>query len=38
MSWTIDPSHTRAEFAVKHLMISTVRGQFTDINGTVDFN
>lgn len=38
MSWIIDPSHTRAEFAVKHLMISTVRGQFTDINGTVDFN
>ena len=38
MSWIIDPSHTRAEFAVKHLMISTVRGQFTDISGTVDFN
>ncbi len=38
MTWIIDPSHTRAEFAVKHLMISTVRGQFTDINGTVDFN
>jgi len=26
-TWTIDPSHTEAGFAVKHLMISTVRGR-----------
>ena len=26
--WTIDPAHTTVEFAVKHLMISTVRGRF----------
>ena len=38
MSWIIDPAHTRAEFAVKHMMIATVRGQFTDIQGTVDFD
>jgi len=25
-TWTIDPVHSRAEFAVRHLMISTVRG------------
>ena len=25
-AWTIDPAHSRAEFAVRHLMISTVRG------------
>jgi polyisoprenoid-binding protein YceI len=24
--WTLDPAHSRAEFAVRHLMISTVRG------------
>jgi polyisoprenoid-binding protein YceI len=34
-TWQIDPAHTHADFAVKHLMISTVRGQFTDIQGTV---
>lgn len=33
--WRVDPSHTRAEFAVKHLMITTVRGHFADIDGTV---
>jgi polyisoprenoid-binding protein YceI len=32
-TWTIDPAHTSAEFAVKHLMISTVKGQFSDIGG-----
>lgn len=25
-TWTLDPAHSRAEFAVRHLMISTVRG------------
>lgn len=34
-TWTIDASHTNAEFAVKHLMISTVRGRFADVSGTV---
>ncbi|MBI3244316.1 MAG: polyisoprenoid-binding protein [Chloroflexi bacterium] len=38
MSWIIDPAHTRAEFAVKHMMVANVRGQFTDITGLVDFN
>lgn len=38
MSWIIDAAHTHAEFAVKHMMITTVRGQFTDIQGTVDFD
>ncbi len=27
--WTVDPMHTNIEFKVKHLMISTVTGQFT---------
>src|SRR5262249_24939074 len=33
--WQIDPAHTAAGFAVKHLMISTVRGQFKGVNGTI---
>ena len=27
--WNIDPAHSAAQFQVKHLMISTVRGEFT---------
>src|ERR1035437_4750976 len=33
--WQIDPAHTAAQFAVKHLMISTVRGEFKGVTGTV---
>ena len=33
--WTIDAAHTEAAFAVKHLMISTVRGRFSDVQGQV---
>ena len=34
-TWTIDPAHTNVEFAVRHLMISTVKGRFGDVKGTV---
>jgi polyisoprenoid-binding protein YceI len=34
-TWKIDPSHTHAEFAVRHLMISTVKGRFAEVQGTV---
>ena len=34
-TWTVDPVHTSAEFAIRHLMITTVRGRFTDVQGTV---
>ncbi|HEY2016857.1 MAG TPA: YceI family protein [Bryobacteraceae bacterium] len=34
-SWRIDPLHSAAFFSVRHLMISTVRGQFSGVNGTV---
>jgi len=34
-TWNIDPSHTTAAFAVRHLMISTVRGHFSKVAGTV---
>ena len=33
--WQIDSAHTSAEFAVRHLMIATVKGSFSDITGTV---
>jgi polyisoprenoid-binding protein YceI len=37
-TWQIDPAHSSAQFAVKHLAISTVRGAFTKVNGTVQLD
>ena len=37
-TWQIDPMHTAAQFSVKHLAISTVRGGFSNVNGTVNFD
>jgi polyisoprenoid-binding protein YceI len=37
-TWQIDPAHSAAQFAVKHLAISTVRGAFTSLKGTVQFD
>ena len=34
-TWTIDAAHSHVEFAVKHLMISTAKGRFGDVQGTV---
>jgi polyisoprenoid-binding protein YceI len=34
-NWRLDPSHTEAGFAVKHLMISTVRGKFGRVEGII---
>jgi polyisoprenoid-binding protein YceI len=34
-TWKIDASHSNVEFAVKHLMISTVKGQFADVEGEI---
>src|SRR6202165_1798350 len=34
-TWQIDPNHSAAQFAVRHLAISTVRGAFTKVSGTV---
>lgn len=31
--WEIDPTHSSVNFAVKHMMISTVRGRFRDVQG-----
>jgi len=34
-TWTIDPVHSVAEFKVKHMMISNVKGQFTALQGAL---
>ena len=36
--WKIDGSHSSAQFSVTHLMISTVRGEFGSMSGTVEFD
>jgi polyisoprenoid-binding protein YceI len=33
--WQIDTAHTTAQFSVRHMMVSTVRGQFEKVSGTV---
>jgi polyisoprenoid-binding protein YceI len=38
MSWQIDPAHSQIQFAVRHMMISTVRGEFEKFGGTIDFD
>ena len=34
-TWNIDPVHSVAEFKIKHMMISNVKGQFTGVKGTL---
>jgi len=36
--WTLDASHSHVGFAVRHLMISNVRGEFTKLEGTVGYD
>ena len=38
MRWNIDPSHSTAEFTVRHLMITNVRGRFGKLSGSVEFD
>jgi polyisoprenoid-binding protein YceI len=33
--WHIDPRHSLAEFSVRHMMLSRVRGRFTGVSGTI---
>jgi polyisoprenoid-binding protein YceI len=37
-TWKIDPNHTLVEFSAKHLMITTVKGRFTTVSGTIEVN
>lgn len=34
-AWTLDQAHSSVGFAVRHLMITTVRGRFAEVTGTV---
>ena len=34
-SWDLDPVHTEVGFSVRHMMVSKVRGRFTDIQGVL---
>jgi polyisoprenoid-binding protein YceI len=33
--WKLDPAHTLVEFSAKHLMISTVKGRITGVDGII---
>jgi polyisoprenoid-binding protein YceI len=35
-TWTVDPSHSKVGLAVKHMGIATVRGEFTEFEGTLE--
>ena len=37
-SWQIDTAHSRAQFTVRHLMISNIRGDFGAVTGTVEYD
>jgi polyisoprenoid-binding protein YceI len=38
VEWRIDPAHSAAQFSVRHLMVSTVRGHFGKISGKVVYD
>jgi len=35
-TWTIDPAHSTVGFVARHLMITKVRGRFTDFSGSIE--
>jgi len=37
-TWKLDPAHSSAEFKVKHMMISNVKGTFTGLSGTLQLD
>jgi len=37
-TWNIDPVHTMAEFKVRHMMITNVKGHFTGVTGMLTLN
>jgi polyisoprenoid-binding protein YceI len=37
-TWQLDPPHCAAQFAVRHMGISTVRGTFTKLRGTLQYD
>ena len=37
-TWNIDPAHSAAQFKVRHMMISNVKGEFTQISGKLELD
>src|SRR5439155_915566 len=37
-TWTADPMHSIAEFAVKHLVVTTVKGRFRELEATLNID
>lgn len=37
-TWQLDPPHSAAQFSVRHIGISTIRGTFTKLSGTVQYD
>ena len=35
-TWAVDPAHSKAGFSVKHMGVSTVRGEFRDFEGSLE--
>ena len=38
VQWEIDPVHSSAQFSVRHMMVSNVRGEFAKLSGTVVYD
>ncbi|MEZ4669004.1 MAG: YceI family protein [Anaerolineae bacterium] len=36
--WNIDTTHAQASFAARHMMVTTVRGSFNKVTGTINFD
>lgn len=36
--WKLDTAHSSADFTVRHMMVTNVRGQFQNVSGTIDFD
>ncbi len=37
-TWKLDGNHSQVEFSVKHMMFTTVRGRFTELEGAITFD
>jgi len=38
IAYEIDPTHSSVHFSVRHLMVSNVRGEFSKVSGTIQFD
>lgn len=38
MTWKIDPAHTSVRFTARHMMVTTVHGEFKDFDGAIEFD